>query len=111
MPGLLGYKATATNLRTNEVVYTDTAGTRDGLQPGESFCPKDGNGIQFDGLYFPTLFSIEFSTTRSDYFPDNNHYKEVYLIYGGGYMNVPSYLLSHARFKSYPGLFPRCRFD
>jgi len=87
--GKTGYTAVAINLRYNEVEDTFETIRGGGLEPGESWSASRGYGLEFEGYYFPTLFSLQFFVTPTDSNPENNYFEDKYLIWGGFF--APNY--------------------
>ena len=70
-------------LITGRVFDTSWHTTRGDLAPGESWYAWDGHGIKYPFPFqFPRLYRIKFTISPTDSNPDNNHFEQVFLIWG-----------------------------
>ncbi len=92
--GDFGYTAVAINLRNGKEEITHWTRTSGSLKPGSSWKNSwGGQGLKFDLICGPTLFSLQFTATPSDSNPENNYREETYLIsrglFGNEYIYIP----------------------
>ena len=80
--GEINYDAVAINLRNNKVEETAWAMCV-GLPIGASWIPRYGCGLEFNSIYFPTYYSLQFTATPLDSNPEDNYLEKTYLIWGG----------------------------